>query len=168
MDLHLSLPIASSAATPILMLVISSSPTFLVQDFGQHSLPLVLFTLPSNPGPSKPKPKKASQIAKELSDLVVYTHAVKFRGLSMSPNMSLKQKKIPSRRSILTASVGTSPSTPTLLPDKSDTMLQVNIPRIKRCEVPACYEVSSLNENKAKQLCRRSPLATVTYPLLFT
>ncbi|KAK3797679.1 hypothetical protein RRG08_054698 [Elysia crispata] len=117
--------------------------------------------------PTKTKTKKASQIAKELSDLVVYTHAVKFRGLSMSPNMSLKQKKIPSRRSILTASVGTSPSTPTLLPEKSETMLQVNIPRMKRCEVPACYEVSSLNENKAKQLCRRSPLATVTYPFVF-
>ncbi|KAK7011166.1 1-phosphatidylinositol 4 5-bisphosphate phosphodiesterase epsilon-1-like isoform X1, partial [Biomphalaria glabrata] len=63
----------------------------------------------------KVKTKKASQIAKELSDLVVYTHAVKFRGLSMSPNTSLKQKKVPSRRSILTASMGTSPSTPTLM-----------------------------------------------------
>ncbi|GFN90744.1 phosphoinositide phospholipase c [Plakobranchus ocellatus] len=85
----------------------------------------------------------------------------------MSPNMSLKQKKIPSRRSILTASVGTSPSTPTLLPEKPEMMLQISVPRMKRCEIPACYEVSSLNENKAKQLCRRSPLATVTYPFSY-
>ncbi|KAH9518382.1 1-phosphatidylinositol 4,5-bisphosphate phosphodiesterase epsilon-1, partial [Bulinus truncatus] len=114
--------------------------------------------------PPKVKTKKASQIAKELSDLVVYTHAVKFRGLSMSPNTSLKQKKVPSRRSILTASMGTSPSTPTLMAsgqDKPDSSLQVTIPKIKRPEVPSCYLVSSLNENKAKQLCRRSPLATV-------
>ncbi|CAL1528797.1 unnamed protein product, partial [Lymnaea stagnalis] len=117
----------------------------------------------------KVKTKKASQIAKELSDLVVYTHAVKFRGLSMSPNTSLKQKKVPSRRSILTASLGTSPSTPTLMAsgqgefnhlhfvhfmssDKPDSSLQVTIPKLKRCEVPSCYLVSSLNENKAKQL----------------
>lgn len=49
-------------------------------------------------------------------------------------------------------------------PDKTDSNLQVSSPRVKRCEVPSCYLVSSLNENKAKQLCRRSPLATVLYP----
>ena len=32
------------------------------------------------------------------------------------------------------------------------------------CELPTCCQVSSLNENKAKSLCRRYPSGVVKYP----
>ncbi|XP_046989883.1 1-phosphatidylinositol 4,5-bisphosphate phosphodiesterase epsilon-1-like [Schistocerca americana] len=45
------------------------------------------------PAPTKPK-KQSSQIAKELSDMVVYVQAIKFRGLNtISPNSSVKCKR---------------------------------------------------------------------------
>jgi len=32
------------------------------------------------------------------------------------------------------------------------------------CELPSCYQVSSLNENKAKSLCRKYPSGVIKYP----
>ncbi|XP_052101647.1 uncharacterized protein LOC127735503 isoform X2 [Mytilus californianus] len=109
--------------------------------------------------PNKSKQKKTSQIAKELSDLVVYFQAIKFRGLTISPNTSLKKKGI-RRSAILTSN----PSTPTILSEKSEVSVSSNMIRQRRPDsVPPCYQVSSLNEGKARTLCRRSPIGVINH-----
>lgn len=67
-----------------------------------------------NQSSQKSKKVKKVIVAKELSDLVIYTQAVKFRGALLRPDK-----------------VAISPR--------------------------SCYHVSSLNENKAKQVCRKHP-----------
>lgn len=51
-----------------------------------------------------------------VNGIVLRETMVMFQGLSLSPNTSLKQKKVTSRKSILVPTLGTSPSTPTLVP----------------------------------------------------
>ncbi|VEN34527.1 unnamed protein product [Callosobruchus maculatus] len=135
--------------------------------------------------------KKGNQISKELSDMVVYIQAIKFRGLNtISPSSSVKQSvqqrpKPPPGSSGTTSGIssassaasvgGVSTSTDlaaaasttvattestTALEDVRDTLAQkqprpnVNLP---------CYQCSSINENTAKKMCRKQPLALVAH-----
>ncbi|XP_067003645.2 1-phosphatidylinositol 4,5-bisphosphate phosphodiesterase epsilon-1 isoform X2 [Anabrus simplex] len=181
---------------------------------GQQRLPKMhpsdAWVLDDDPPPLKPK-KQSSQIAKELSEMVVYIQAIKFRGLNtISPNSSVKYKRsaggagtpMPSAAVMKKSSIGgmamtpptiitsgivgtSTPATPTsaITQISSGGSTSTSTSGIcgssgigtsaseqqhafsqKRANLNhPCYQCSSLNENTAKKLCRKQPLALVAH-----
>ncbi|XP_065340527.1 uncharacterized protein LOC135939859 isoform X4 [Cloeon dipterum] len=149
-------------------------------------------------GSHKPK-KQSSQIAKELSDMIIYIQAIKFRSLNtISPNSSVRSRRPAPSGSSSTAikkgnntpsglpQQGTSvPGTPTntgatssiSTSSASSSLILATTMPIESSLIPGshssfskrpnvnhpCYQCSSLNENSAKKLCRKQPLALVAH-----
>ncbi|CAG9861173.1 unnamed protein product [Phyllotreta striolata] len=113
--------------------------------------------------------KKSSQISKELSDMVVYVQAIKFRGLNtISPSSSVKQ-----RQKVITCSVSSSATSgissasniSSATASESDNTIfesEQQVQKRPNVHLP-CYQCSSINENTAKKLCRKQPLALVVH-----
>lgn len=114
--------------------------------------------------------KRSSQISKELSDMVVYVQAIKFRGLNtISPSSSVKQRQRTCMSSsgssiVTTGSSSTSniSSSGGAVSNESDATIFESEMKRPNVQLP-CYQCSSINENTAKKLCRKQALGVVAH-----
>ncbi|KPJ11820.1 1-phosphatidylinositol-4,5-bisphosphate phosphodiesterase epsilon-1 [Papilio machaon] len=110
--------------------------------------------------------KRSNQIARELSDMVTYVQAIKFRGLNpLSPRSSVKH----------VGGVGaagrhvTDTSAPASSFESSSQIAQSQsaTPRARCLNAPAvhhpCYRCSSINEAMGRKICRKHPLALIAH-----
>lgn len=134
----------------------------------------------------KPK-KRSSQIARELSDIVIYIQAIKFRGLNpLSPHNSVRLQPPPSTASsssslvtvgsilksggslpasAATALVASSSSAASSSIDSGGSETDSQHGSCRKLHHPSanhpCYQCSSINEASAKKLCRKHPLPLI-------
>ncbi|KAF7286706.1 hypothetical protein GWI33_004332 [Rhynchophorus ferrugineus] len=136
--------------------------------YGTHAVSKTSSTKRSLPVDDKLR-KKGSQISKELSDLVIYVQAIKFRGLNtISPSSSVKQRprtcvSISGSSIVTTGSSSASNISTSGIGSESDSTLYENEIRQRPNINYPCYQCSSINENTAKKLCRKQPLALVAH-----
>ncbi len=115
--------------------------------------------------------KRSSQISKELSDMVVYVQAIKFRGLNtISPSSSVKQRQraclSSSGSSIVTtgSSSASNISSSGISSNESEiTIFETEMKQARPNVNLPCYQCSSINENTAKRLCKRQPQGVVAH-----
>lgn len=106
--------------------------------------------------------KQSSQISTELSDLVIYIQAIKFRGLTtLSPSSSVRNK-IMQKKSILPAPIASSSQPVTPASSSTVTIPSDHYPRRVQTNHPV-YKCCSLNENASKKLCRKQPLQVIAH-----
>ncbi|CAH2062140.1 unnamed protein product, partial [Iphiclides podalirius] len=106
--------------------------------------------------------KRSNQIARELSDMVTYVQAIKFRGLNpMSPRSSVRQTSTSTRDSSSAAACSSFESS-----ESSDNSAGT-AGRARCLSAPAahhpCYRCSSVNEAIGKKICRKHPLALIAH-----
>ncbi|XP_052745963.1 1-phosphatidylinositol 4,5-bisphosphate phosphodiesterase epsilon-1-like [Bicyclus anynana] len=113
-----------------------------------------------------PPRKRSNQIARELSDMVTYVQAIKFRGLNpLSPRSSIRRpggaKEPPAGACSSFESSESSDSTGT------QQLAAGGAGRARCLSTPAahhpCYRCSSVNEAIAKKICRKHPLALIAH-----
>ncbi|KPJ20609.1 1-phosphatidylinositol-4,5-bisphosphate phosphodiesterase epsilon-1 [Papilio xuthus] len=112
--------------------------------------------------------KRSNQIARELSDMVTYVQAIKFRGLNpLSPRSSVKHAggAGSAGRHVTDTSA---PASSFESSESSDiAQSQSATPRARCLNAPAvhhpCYRCSSINEAMGRKICRKHPLALIAH-----